>query len=108
MDSLSLQIERKMKGLGFDDFRIENQFKSISVASPDVQFNAQNEYWFLMDVSASTDDFIIQGDNDIMNFSDINYDGIPLVNAFTGNITIEKYGEPVEDQDLLFVVAIPK
>jgi hypothetical protein len=108
MDTLALLIEQKMKGLGLANFRLETRMKNLSLDDTNLSFQAQNEYWFLYDVSASNDDFLIQGDNDIVRFSDINFAGIPLVRTFTGNICIEKLGEPTEEQKLLFIVAIPK
>lgn len=108
MDTLALLIERKMKGMGHFDFRLETQMKSLSLDDTNLSYQAQNEYWFLYDVSTSEDDFLIQGDNDIEKFSNINFAGIPLVRVFTGNIIIERLGEPIGGQKLLFIVAIPK
>lgn len=107
MDAVSLLIEKKMQGLGIKNYTLSTEKKTISDLITSVNWNAVNEYWFLYDVSSDTDDFIIQGDNDIETFSDINFDGIPLLRSFTGAISVSKTGEATESQDLLFIVAIP-
>ncbi len=96
-----------MKGMGYSDFRLETQMISLSLDDTNLSYRAQNEYWFLYDVSTD-DDFLIQGDNEIEKFSEINFAGIPLVRVFTGNMIIERLGEPSGGQKLLFIVTIPK
>ena len=108
MDSiLPLIIQQRMLGLGWKNYSILMQVVEIT-SSGIIQFDRQNEYLFLLDVSDTTDDFLIQGDNNIGTLSEMNLATLPYApEDFTGNIIITKTSHTTA-QNLLFARVIPK
>ena len=106
MNNLIQQIiDRRMIGMGLPNYQLD--IMTIEFTEAETQlFFAQNEYWFLLDLSDSTDDLILVGDNNIVSTSDDLHAGSILINPvdFTGNIAIEK-AVHTTDQVLTFVRA---
>jgi hypothetical protein len=103
---ISMIISKKMQNIGYKQYSVQMENIQISNAVPFIHILAQNEFWWLIDVNDTTDDFYIQGENNIVGLADINISGVPYTPIdFTGDIIIEKSNSTVT-QTLLFARVI--
>lgn len=104
---VSLIIEQRMAGLGWDNYGVKMTSVELSSAET-VHMHNQNEYWFFVDVDDNTDEFIIQADNYMISSTDFMLGSMPFMPAdFTGEMIISK-PEHTTVQKLLFARVIPK